>query len=102
MALTPLRKKLNIAVGLLFLGAICYVLWPLVSRPLESIAFCLTHEEGVDFPEMRRFFSDKGFRVSPLADSGAHVYRRLLMGARLFALRIKAGVLASASFALSD
>lgn len=40
MALTPLRKKLNIAFGLLLLGVLGLVLWPLLGRPLELKAFC--------------------------------------------------------------
>ena len=102
MALTPLRKKLNIAVGLLFLGAIGFVLWPLLTRPLHLMSFCGDLRPGMADAEIRRLASEQGFHVSPLADAGAHVYDLQSLGRFNCALRIQAGALTSASFALSD
>ena len=102
MVLSPLRKKLNIAVGLLFLGGVGIALWPLVSRPLELRAFCSELRPGSPLAAISGLAAEHGFKVSPESIAGAHVYDYQSFGKFSCALSLRGGSLVNASFVVGD
>lgn len=102
MALTPLRKKLNLACGLILLAGGAFALWPLVSGPLEMRAFCRELVPGSSEAAIRSLAAAKGFQVSPTTAEQAHVYDFRSLGKFSCTLQLKGGALLSATFVAGD
>lgn len=102
MALTPLRKQLNIGFGLLLLGAFGVALWPLIARPFELRAFCADLRPGTLEGVIRNLAAERGFRVSPLAGGEMQVYDFQSLGKFSCALRLDRGALVGAGFVIGD
>lgn len=102
MALTPLRKKLNLGFGLILLAAGAFALWPLVFRPLEMRTFCHELVPGSSEATIRSLAAEKGFRVSPTAGDRAHVYDYGSLGKFSCTLQLSGGSLSATTFVAGD
>ena len=74
MPLSPLRKKLNLAFGLMLLGVVATLVWPLVSRPFVLRAFCNGIEPDSPLATLHSRVLEHGFKVSPESNGEMHVY----------------------------
>ncbi|MEW6163951.1 MAG: hypothetical protein AB1642_02695 [Pseudomonadota bacterium] len=102
MALSPLRKWLNAAFGLVLLVLIGISLWSLLGRPFELRAFCTGLQPGISYSTLRDLAELRGFRVSPQSEGVAHVYDYQSLGKFTCTLRMHGDRLAESSFAFSD
>lgn len=102
MALTPLRKKLNIGFGLLLLGAFSIALWPLITRPFELRAFCADLRPATTEGIIRNLAAERGFQVSPRVGNEMQIYDFQSLGKFSCVLRLDREGLVSAEFVIGD
>lgn len=98
MALSPIRKWLNITFGLILLAFIGALLWPLVSRPFVLKAFCDELQPGVAFSDAQGRASQHGFKVTPPHDNTAQVYDLQSLGKFHCTLSLRGNTISGLSF----
>jgi hypothetical protein len=102
MPLSPLRKKLNLAFGLMLLGVVAMVVWPLVSRPFVLRAFCNGIEPDSPLAALHSRALEHGFKVSPESNGVMHVYDLESLGKFSCTLSLRNGRVQGATFVLAD
>jgi hypothetical protein len=102
MALSPIRKWLNIGFGCLLVLFVGALVWPLLYRPFELHTFCAGLASGASEQTIRRLADQHGFKVSAADPSIAHVYDLQSLGKFSCALQMQGGALTTASFRFAD
>lgn len=102
MALTPIRKWLNITFGLILLAFVGVLLWPLISRPFALKAFCAELQPETPMGTVQDSASQRGFKVTAARNSVAHIYDHQSLGKFSCTLRFREDKLSGASFVFGD
>lgn len=102
MALTPLRKWLNIAFGLLMLAFVGALLWPLIPRPFALKAFCDELQPDMPIGLLQQRASQLGFKVASPHANVAHVYDYRSLGKFSCTVRLRQDKVLGTSFAFGD
>jgi hypothetical protein len=102
MALSPFRKRINIAFGLVLIVFFGALLWPLVSRPFELRSFCSGLQPGMSFSAIRKLADQHGFQMSVPEADVAHIYDFQSLGKFSCSLRMQGGELIQSSFTFVD
>ena len=59
-----LRKRLNLVLGVVVMGALVYWLYPFIAGGSNMKAFCRTFQVGMTLQNVERAVADAGFRLS--------------------------------------
>jgi hypothetical protein len=96
------RRKIGIAFAVALVGALVYLLSPLVLGAGDMREFCRSLRPGATQSEVRAAASARGFRVSAVAGDRAFVHDPRSFGRFVCALRVSGDALESASFEDND
>lgn len=102
MTISPRRKRIFLAVGLLLLAGLGWIVWPFMAGPGQMQSFCSSLAVGTSVAQVQTQAGQHGYRVSSLIEGRAFVYEPRSFGRFTCDLQFGPDGLVSSVYLLND
>lgn len=100
--LTPRRKRIRVALGLLLLAGLGWVVWPFMAGPGQMQSFCSSLAADASVEQVQAQAEQHGYRVSSLIEDRAFVHDSGSFGRFTCALQFESEGLVSSEYIFND
>jgi len=102
MKISPRRKRIGVALGLLLLAGIGWIVWPFIASPGQMQNFCNSVVVGSSVAQVQAQAAQHGYRVSSLIEGRAFVHEPRSFGRFTCDLQFGTNGLVSSVYSFND